>query len=88
MDGPPKSFLGARVECHAVRESETDVFPGSSPRVLMIRNLPLEMLPKEVMQQSLGMMFKHAGGHEVREMKIVADEVYIQFSNPRGQYRV
>ena len=88
MEGPPREFLGARVECQAVSESETDVFPGSSPRVLKIRNLPLEMLPREVMKQSLEMMFKHAGGHEVREMKVVDGEVYIQFSNPRGQYAV
>lgn len=85
MKCPPENFLGAAIECQAVNELELDVFPGSSPRVLMIRNLPMDMLGQEVLQQSLEMMFKHAGGHEIREMKIVDGDAYIQFTSPGGE---
>ena len=86
LANPPQDFLGKQVECEAVNESEIDIFPGSSPHVLLIRNLPLKSIPQEVMQQGLEMMFKHAGGHELTEMKVVDGDVYIQFSNPKGQY--
>ena len=88
MVNPPLEFLGAKVECQVVNDSETDIFSGSCPQVLKIRNLPLELLSKEALQQSLEMMFQHAGGHEVREMKVVDGDVYIHFSNPKGQYTI